>query len=260
MKKLFELSLLILALAGSAHAQDHKQSKNESSEEHRSSKRRPNILFIIMDDVGIDQMTAFGYGGANPPLTPNINAIAKAGVRFRNTWAMPECSPSRSIFFEGRFPLRTRVFNAITPNDLANSQVSPFEVTTPKVLREAGYKSALFGKFHLGGPQNNPFRDATPLVLGWDYFFGYLEGAPHPIDTTAGLGPTGSQGPYFCGFVPNSSATIMPGADSGACYSANNSCTDLTANPSQPTPGPRAWRAAASSFLLNRARPRRLLT
>ncbi|HEX8895405.1 MAG TPA: sulfatase-like hydrolase/transferase [Terriglobales bacterium] len=198
---------------------------------------RPNILFIIMDDVGIDQMSAFGYGGLTPPQTPNINAIATAGVRFRNTWAMPECSPSRAIFFEGRFPLRTNVLNAITSNDLANSQVSPFEATLPKVLRDAGYKSALFGKFHLGGPQNNPFRNATPLTLGWDYFYGFLEGAPHPIDTTAGLSDpsSGTPGPYPCGFVPNSSGTA--GADTGACYTANNSCTNLSATPDQPIPG-----------------------
>src|SRR5262249_53911271 len=72
--------------------------------------KTPNILFFIMDDVGIDQMKVFGYGGRTPPRTPNINAIARAGVRFRNTWAMPECSPSRAMFFEGRYPLRTNVF------------------------------------------------------------------------------------------------------------------------------------------------------
>jgi hypothetical protein len=93
-------------------------------------KPRPNILFIIMDDVGIDQMRIFGYGGATPPLTPNINAIARAGVRFRNVWSMPECSPSRAIFFDGRYPFRTNVNNAILSDDLANSQVSPFEATT----------------------------------------------------------------------------------------------------------------------------------
>jgi len=127
---------------------------------------RPNILFIIMDDVGIDQMQIFGYGGATPPLTPNINAIARAGVRFRNVWAMPECSPSRAIFFEGRYPLRTNVFSAILSDDLANSQVSPYEVTTPRVLQTKKYTSALFGKFHLTEPNNNEFTNATPHVLG----------------------------------------------------------------------------------------------
>jgi len=64
----------------------------------------PNILFIIMDDVGIDQMRVFGYGEDNQPRTPNIDTIAHAGVRFRNAWAMPECSPSRVSFFAGRLP------------------------------------------------------------------------------------------------------------------------------------------------------------
>jgi len=146
-------------------------------------KQRPNILFIIMDDVGIDQMQIFGYGGGTPPSTPNINAIARAGVRFRNVWSMPECSPSRAIYFQGRYPLRTNVNSAILSNDLANSQVSPFEVTTPQILRTRNYKSALFGKFHLAGPDNNEFTYSTPHVLGWDYFDGFLEGAMHPIDT-----------------------------------------------------------------------------
>ena len=51
----------------------------------------PNILFFVLDDVGIDQMKVFGYGGATPPRTPNIDAIANSGVGFRNFWAMPEC-------------------------------------------------------------------------------------------------------------------------------------------------------------------------
>ena len=52
----------------------------------------PNILFIIMDDVGIDQMRAFGYGGGTPPRTPNIDRLASTGIRFRNTWSMPACT------------------------------------------------------------------------------------------------------------------------------------------------------------------------
>ena len=114
-----------------------------------------------MDDVGVDQMKIFGYGGRTAPRTPNVDAIARAGVRFRNVWSMPECSPSRAIFFEGRFPLRTNVKTAILSDDLANSQVSPFEATTPKLLTAHGYDNALFGKFHLAGPDNNPFGEGT---------------------------------------------------------------------------------------------------
>lgn len=157
--------------------------------------KNPNILFFIMDDVGIDQMQIFGYGGLPlevPPRTPNIDAIARAGVCFRNTWATPECSPSRAMFFEGRYPFRTNVSSAILSLDLANSQVSPFEVTTPRVLKQAGYDSALFGKFHLSGSNvnlnNNPLGDGVVHALGWDHFAGFLDGAPFPIDTTAGGG------------------------------------------------------------------------
>lgn len=195
--------------------------------------RLPNILFIIMDDVGIDQMKVFGYGGATAPATPNIDAVANGGVRFRNTWSMPECSPSRAIFFEGRYPLRTNIYSAILDDDLANSQMSPFEASTPKLLRAKGYDSAMFGKFHLAGPNYNPFGDATPYALGWNHFDGFLEGAPHPIDTTAG--GAGAPGTYSCGFVPN--ASYPYGADVGACYMVNKSCTVLSKTAAQNTPG-----------------------
>ena len=52
--------------------------------------QKPNILFIVIDDFGLDQMTSYGYGGAVPPKTPNLTAIAKAGLQFRYAWAMPK--------------------------------------------------------------------------------------------------------------------------------------------------------------------------
>ena len=91
-----------------------------------ATKTLPNILFIIMDDVGIDQMASFGYGGKTPAVMPNIDALSNNGIRFRNNWSMPLCSPSRAMFFEGRFPIRSHVTSALGPSDLANSMVSPF--------------------------------------------------------------------------------------------------------------------------------------
>lgn len=204
--------------------------------------KTPNILFFILDDIGIDQMEIFGYGGLTAPKTPNINAVARAGVRFRNTWAMPECSPSRAMFFQGRYPLRTNVFSAILALDLANSQVSPFETTTPRILKRKNYDSGLFGKFHLSGMANNPFGNGVAHALGWDFFAGFLEGAPFPIDTTAGgvgaVDPNTGQGPYGCGFVPNSDDDSQNGANGGACYSAaGGSCTEISRSPDLSTPG-----------------------
>jgi len=225
---------VVVSVASICHAQVSSSTppvsaKLDSSSVRAPGAQTPNILFIIMDDVGIDQMAIFGYGGAPPPMTPNIKTIADNGIKFRNTWAMPECSPSRAIFFEGRYPLRTNIFSAILSNDLANSQVSPFEATTPKMLKSVNYLSGLFGKFHLAGPDNNPFGYATPHSLGWDYFDGFLEGAPYPIDTT--VGGQFPAGTYSCGFVPD-----IPGLKAGACRFADKTCEVITIE-QVPTPG-----------------------
>ncbi|MCE7522681.1 sulfatase-like hydrolase/transferase [Alloalcanivorax xenomutans] len=200
----------------------------------------PNILFIVVDDAGIDQFRAFGYGGAIPAETSSIDAIANAGVRFRNTWSMPTCSPTRATFFEGRYPFRNNVRNAIVSNDLANSQVSPYTLTVPRLLREeAGYVSALIGKMHLTGsdlgPENHPLGDGAMRELGWDYFAGYLDGAPYPIDTTGG--GVAPEGTYQCGFVPNTVADGENGADFGVCYLADGEHLIMNDLDSYPTPG-----------------------
>jgi len=209
----------------------------------------PNILFIIMDDVGMDQVRLFGYGGndrpggdvidGRVPQLPSIEAVAGEGVAFRNTWSMPACSTSRAVFFTGRYPLRTNVLGALGALDLANAMVSPHEVTLPLLLEPRGYKSALFGKFHLGLQGNNPFDLAMTHSLGWDYFFGWLDdtGDPSSIDTTAGgVSNAGKDkgdddydvGPYSCGFVPAYSSSTKEGADFGACYDAKGKCENLS--------------------------------
>src|SRR5207249_551363 len=132
-----------------------------SSVAEAAPHRPPNILFVIIDDIGIDQMRIFGYQADNQAHTPSIDTIALGGVRFRNAWAMPECSPSRVSFFTGRYPMRTGVLNISLDNTLANSQMSPFEAGIPKVLHGKGYKNAFFGKWHLtsfasNDPNGNP--------------------------------------------------------------------------------------------------------
>ena len=204
---------------------------------------KPNILFVVMDDVGADQLALMGYGGAGagplaPPRTPSLDALARGGVLFRNTWATPECSPSRASFFTGRYPLRTNVMAALLPSDLAASQTSPFETTTPSILRSVGYRSALFGKFHLTNsptypqtPSTDPYNGTSVTQLGWDYFKGWYDGGPSAIDTTAGgIAPAGT---FACGYVPTTAIDPVNGANSGACYKADGSCRYLSGG----TPG-----------------------
>jgi arylsulfatase A-like enzyme len=164
-----------------------------------NSRQTPNILFIIMDDVGIDQLRAFNPNAPKGVETPVLDTLVKKGVVFSNCWAMPECSPSRSSFFTGRYPLRTGVKSAILSYCLPSAQVSPYEITTPKVLAQAGYQSAMVGKFHIAGPDNNPDGFQTPARLGWDYFNGNLQGGPPFIDTSVG-GQTSDHSLYPSGF------------------------------------------------------------
>ena len=134
---------------------------------------------------------------------------------------MPACSNGRAALFTGRYPFRTHVYTAIGNNDLANFMVNPNEVTAPNLLKQRGYKSALFGKFHMGIQSNNPYGLGMVHALGWDYFNGWLDdtGDPSSIDDTAGgVSPAGT---WSCGFVRDAN---HGGADTGACYAGNSTC------------------------------------
>ncbi|PRB84665.1 sulfatase-like hydrolase/transferase [Pseudomonas sp. MYb185] len=224
--RLFKTGALLIATLALASCKFGSSSSSSSSNDPPTADQPPNILFVIMDDVGIDQMESFGYGGIKPPAVPSIDAIADGGIRFRNTWAMPECSPSRATFMTGLYPMRTDVLQAIGPDDLANSHVSPYAMTIPKVLATAGYENGMFGKYHLGGPENSPAGFAAPAALGWEYFYGW-GGLPASIDTTAG--GVGEEGQYSCGFVPGPGAP--GGVHAGACYipqpGGGTSCTEM---------------------------------
>ena len=237
----FFISTLALSLAGCLNdSQADLPPDSQVTPEDPIAASPPNILFIVIDDAGIDQFSAFGYGGSVPANTMSINAIAEAGVRFRNAWTMPTCSPTRVTFFDGRYPFRNGVSNAIVSTDLANSQMSPYAQSVPDVLREkAGYVNALIGKMHLTGsdlgPDNHPMGDGAMRELGWDYFAGYLDGAPYPIDTTAG--GVAAPGTYQCGWVPTTALDAENGADSGVCYFADGEHLVMNDSSTYPTPG-----------------------
>lgn len=208
---------------------------------------KPNIIFIILDDVGIDLLGTFGNGGAVPPATPNIDRIATNGVKFTNAWTMPECSPSRATFFTGRYALRTGVEGSLLDNHLPQSYVSSFETTLPRILTKAGYTNALIGKYHLGNL--DPAGSCAPATRGFQFFQGVMRGGPPPVDTTAGgVDPSGSQ---VCGFFQTQAA--------GACYTAPGDavrCAIIQRGPGYRSGAhlPAAWRHLRSEQGLPRQR------
>ena len=178
-----------------------------------------NILFVILDDVGADQLSVSNPAGVNLPSTPTIDALASQGVNFTDCWAMPECSPSRASFFTGRFPGRTGVGSPLTPETLAQSQCSPFEKTTPRVLEAAGYRSALFGKFHLAQDEYNPYGIEAPASVGFTRFNGTLLGGPPFLDPTIAGQVDAEVNGVSCGFPVsgNEPAVCACAFPDGAC-------------------------------------------
>jgi len=133
---------------------------------------RPNILFILADDLGYADVSCYGRRDFT---TPNIDRIAAEGVRFTQAYANSAvCTASRVALITGRYqyrlavgleePLSTRV-----PREIGLPADHP---TLPSLLKKAGYQSALIGKWHLGR-----LPDFGPLQSGYDYFYGFRSGA-----------------------------------------------------------------------------------
>lgn len=134
---------------------------------------RPNIVFILADDLGWGDLSAYRPdGGAADVWTPHVDSLMRAGVRFRRFYANSSvCSPSRASLLSGRYPERVGVPGVIR-DDTTDSwgYLAPGPLL-PDYLREAGYHTALMGKWHLGLESPN-----LPNERGFDEFYGLLEG------------------------------------------------------------------------------------
>ena len=110
---------------------------------------RPNVLVIMSDDQGYGDLGAHG----NPKIkTPNLDAFAKESVRLKNFYVSPVCSPTRASLLTGRYNFRTGVVDTYQGRSLMH----PDEVTLAEMLAAAGYRTGIFGKWHLG--DNAPLR------------------------------------------------------------------------------------------------------
>ncbi|MEI7721414.1 MAG: sulfatase-like hydrolase/transferase, partial [Verrucomicrobiota bacterium] len=132
MKKYLSI-LLVLVLGGFTHAE-------ETAAPKTAGASKPNIIFILSDDLGIDCLHCFG---SDQYPTPNLDFLAAGGMKFTHTYAAPLCGPSRALILTGRYAFRTGAVNQDKTGGLTPQQ----ETMMPKILKEAGYVSASFGKW-----------------------------------------------------------------------------------------------------------------
>ncbi len=141
-----------------------------------SHGRRPNIVFIIADDLGWADL---GYGGS-AIRTPNIDRLAAGGVRLKQHYVMPTCTPTRVGLMTGRYPSR---YGVLSP---AYGQIFDEEtVTVAEALKRSGYQTVISGKWHMGSPP-----DCVPTKFGFTESYGYFDGQ---IDPYTHLYKTGRQ-------------------------------------------------------------------
>ncbi|MCA9141107.1 MAG: sulfatase-like hydrolase/transferase [Planctomycetales bacterium] len=132
---------------------------------------RPNIVFILADDLGYGDL---GCYGATDLKTPNLDRLADDGVTFTDFYAnAPVCSPTRAAFLSGRYQQRIGLDNALYYQEMGRGLPSD-AMTVADDLRASGCTTGLSGKWHLG-------YDFTrqPLQQGFDHFFGLLGGNHH---------------------------------------------------------------------------------
>jgi arylsulfatase A-like enzyme len=130
--------------------------------------QKPNILMILVDDLGYGDLSSYG---ATDMKTPHIDSLAASGMRFDNFYAnCPVCSPTRASLLTGRYPDLVGVPGVIRTHLTNNwGWLAPQAVLLPKLLKPAGYHTAIVGKWHLGLEPPN-----TPNKRGFDHFHGFL--------------------------------------------------------------------------------------
>ena len=130
---------------------------------------RPNILFILADDLGYADV---GFTGGKDIKTPNVDRLAEAGARLEQFYVQPVCSPTRASLMTGRYPMRYGLqVGVIRPWE--NRGLPLEERMLPQALKDAGYTTAIVGKWHLGCFQ----RAYLPTSRGFEHQYGHYSGA-----------------------------------------------------------------------------------
>lgn len=129
---------------------------------------QPNIVHIVADDLGWKDV---GFNGATDIKTPNLDSLAVGGATFSQFYVQPMCTPTRACLMTGRYPFRYGLQTAVIPGP-ASYGLNTNEYLLPQVLKDAGYNTAIIGKWHLGHAD----KKFWPKQRGFDYQYGAMIG------------------------------------------------------------------------------------
>ena len=130
--------------------------------------QKPNFVHIVADDLGWKDV---GFNGCTDIKTPNIDALAAGGAKFTQFYVQPMCTPTRAALMTGRYPFRYGLQTAVIPSVSAYG-LDTTEWLMPQCLKEAGYKTAIIGKWHLGHAD----KKYWPKQRGFDFQYGAMIG------------------------------------------------------------------------------------
>ena len=157
MKKMLLATLAIcaamtgfLSIRLSANAQPNKSTKPEGT------LPKANIVYIVADDLGWKDV---GFHGSDIK-TPNLDKLAAGGVKLEQFYVQPMCTPTRAALMTGRYPFRYGLQTAVIPAG-AKYGLATDEWLLPQALKEAGYTTAIIGKWHLGNADQKYWPEAT---------------------------------------------------------------------------------------------------
>jgi arylsulfatase A-like enzyme len=140
---------------------------NMASAEAQPAPPRPHIVYIVADDLGWKDV---GFHGSDIQ-TPNIDSLARDGARLEQFYVQPMCTPTRAALLTGRYPFRYGLQTLVIPTP-SKYGLPTDERLLPQVLKEAGYKTVMVGKWHLGHAD----RKFWPRQRGFDYHYGSMVG------------------------------------------------------------------------------------
>jgi len=129
---------------------------------------RPNIIHIVADDLGWKDV---GFNGCTDIKTPNLDALAAGGARFTQFYVQSMCTPTRAALMTGRYPFRYGLQTIVIPGP-AGYGLDTTEFLMPQCLKDAGYSTAIIGKWHLGHADTKYW----PRQRGFDYQYGAMIG------------------------------------------------------------------------------------